>query len=156
VSVPIFQRTFDVLDSDIDPLGHVNNIAYVRWVQDVAVGHSNAVGMDFAAYGRLGAVFVIRRHEVDYLRPVLRGDRILARTWISGVMAAKCHRSTELVRESDSAMVAKALTVWGYIDTTTGRPTRIPQHLRDLFAQLPPDAGEIDDATQSARVWPGA
>jgi acyl-CoA thioester hydrolase len=133
VAVPIFQLTFAVKDSDIDPLGHVNNIAYVRWIQDVAVAHSAAVGMDFAAYGRLGGVFVVRRHEIDYLRPVLRSDRVVARTWISGVMAAKCHRSTELVRASDGQVLARALTTWGFIEMATGRPRRIPDEVRAAF-----------------------
>jgi acyl-CoA thioester hydrolase len=151
VSVPIFALTFDVQASDIDPLGHVNNIAYVRWVQDVAVAHSAAVGMDFAAYGRLGGIFVVRRHEIDYLRPVLRGDRILARTWISGVMAAKCFRSTELVRESGTVTVARAVTTWGFVDTQTGRPTRIPIALREAFAQIP----IVTDSVPPS-AWPGA
>jgi acyl-CoA thioester hydrolase len=76
---------------------------------------------------------VIRRHEVDYLRPLLRGDGIEARTWVSTVMAAKVHRNTELVRISDRALVAKAVTTWGFIDVTSGRPTRIPGEVRRAF-----------------------
>ncbi len=146
---PIFQLTFSVLDSDIDPLGHVNNIAYVRWIQDVAVAHSAAVGLDYDAYQRLGAVFVVRRHEVDYLRPALRGDRIEARTWVHTVMAAKCERQTELVRLSDGAMVARALTTWGFVATTTGRPTRIVDEIKTAFAGAP-------NVGAAARPWPGA
>jgi acyl-CoA thioester hydrolase len=147
---PIFQLDFTVLESDIDPLGHASNIAYVRWVQDVAVAHSGAVGLDYGAYQRLGAIFVIRRHEIDYLRPALRGDRIEARTWVRSVMAAKCERATELTRLSDRACIAKALTTWGYIDVTNGRPTRIPEHVKSAFAQEQPPEGAV------ARPWPGS
>jgi acyl-CoA thioester hydrolase len=130
---PMFVHSFDVSPADIDGLGHVNNIAYLRWIQEVAVAHSAAVGLDFDAYVKLGAVFVVRRHEVDYLRPVLRGDRIEARTWIDSAMAAKCLRATDLVRVSDGERVAKAMTTWGYVDATTGRPTRIPDGVREAF-----------------------
>src|SRR4051812_12638618 len=100
--------TIEVKDEDIDQLGHANNIAYIRWIQDVGMGHSVAVGLDFAAYQRLGAVFVVRRHEVDYLRPVLRGERVELRTWIdSGFSAAKCKRATEMVR--GGIVVARAM-----------------------------------------------
>ena len=129
----MFVHSFDVSPSDIDGLGHVNNIAYLRWIQEIAVAHSAALGFDFERYGRLGAVFVVRRHEVDYLRPVLRGDRIEARTWIDSAMAAKCLRATELLRVSDGERVAKAMTTWGYVDALTGRPTRIPEEVRTAF-----------------------
>jgi acyl-CoA thioester hydrolase len=127
-----------VSEEDIDGLGHASNIAYVRWIQDAAVGHSTAVGLDLAAYQRLGAVFVVVRHEIDYLRSALRGDVIEARTWISSVMAAKCMRATELVREGDGAVLAKSLTSWGFIEVGSGRPRRIPEEVRAaFFAPLP-------------------
>jgi len=125
--------SFDVAADDIDPLGHVNNISYLRWIQDIAVAHSSAVGLDFATYGRMGGIFVVRRHEIDYLRPVLRGDSVEACTWVGSVMAAKCVRHTELRRRGADDVVAKAHTVWGFVDVKTGRPTRIPGEVREAF-----------------------
>ena len=113
----------EVCDEDIDMLGHASNIAIVRWIQDIAVAHSEAVGLDFDAYRKLGALFVIRRNEIDYLRSLLRGDRIEVRTWISSVAAAKCQRSTEITK--DGVVAVRALTTWGYLDAATGRPKRI-------------------------------
>ncbi len=138
VLVPPFRLTFEVSEEDIDPLGHVNNISYVRWVQDIAIAHSVALGLDLAAYATLGAIFVVRRHEIDYLRPVLRGDLVEAHTRIVSVMAAKCIRLTELRRESDPEPVAKANTVWGYVDLKTGRPTRIPAHVKEALGRASP------------------
>lgn len=133
----MYEHSFDVTADDIDALGHASNISYVRWIQDVAVAHSAAVGLDMAAFGRLGAVFVVRRHEIDYLRPLLRGDAVVARTWIASAMAAKCHRLTELRRAVDGHLVARADTTWGFVDVTTGRPTRIPDALRAAFGIAP-------------------
>ncbi len=128
-----FEHPVDVGWEDIDPLGHASNIAYVRWIQDSAVAHSEAMGLTFSVYHRLGAIFVIRRHEIDYLRPVLRGDTLQVRTWISSVMAAKCQRITCIVRAGDGVVVAKALTTWGFIDVSSGRPTRIADEVRTAF-----------------------
>jgi acyl-CoA thioester hydrolase len=130
-----------VVDSDIDDLGHASNIAYVRWIQDVAIAHSSAVGLDFEAYRKLGGVFVVRRHEVDYLRPVLRGDRLAVRTWIDSAMAAKCKRATDITNQ-EGTVVARALTTWGYIDLTSGRPVRIPEAVRTAFGMKPPTSAE--------------
>src|SRR5689334_3393992 len=97
----LFTLPFEVGEDDIDMLGHASNIAYVRWVQDVAVAHSAAVGLDMEGYSQLGAVFVVRRHEIDYLRPVVRGDLLQLRTWIDSAFAAKCMRATEIVRAAN-------------------------------------------------------
>ncbi len=132
-SDPMYRHFVEVGEADIDMLGHASNLAYLRWVQDVAVAHSEAVGLDYEAYARLGAVFIIRRHEIDYLRSALRGDRLEVRTWLGSVHAAKCERHTEIARVSDGVVLAKACTIWGYVDTRTGRPTRIPQEIYTAF-----------------------
>ena len=128
-----FELDLLVGGDDIDLLGHASNIAFVRWIQDVAMAHSASVGLSFEAYQRMGAVFVVVRHEIDYVRPALRGDRVQARTWISSVGAAKCDRSSQLVRSSDGQMLAKGLTTWAFIEMATGRPTRIPEAVRVAF-----------------------
>ena len=111
-ALPTFTLTATVKDTDIDELGHASNIAYVRWLQDVAVAHSTAVGLSYEAYGRIGGVFVIRRQEIDYLRPCLRGESLELRTRVCNVAAAKVQRETHVVRISDDVMLAKGLTTW--------------------------------------------
>jgi acyl-CoA thioester hydrolase len=128
---PTFKHTLVVDETDIDMLGHASNLAFVRWIQDAAVAHSEAVGYGIAAYQKLGGVFVVVRHEIDYLRPALRGDEVEARTWISSVQAAKCQRSTEISRSG--ALLARSLTTWGFIEVASGRPRRIPEELRVAF-----------------------
>jgi acyl-CoA thioester hydrolase len=130
----VFRLELVVGDEDIDMLGHASNMAFIRWIQDVALAHSVAVGFDLDAYRRLGAVFVVVRHEVDYMRPALRGDVVEARTWISNVTAAKCQRSTELARVPDGQLLARGLTTWGFVELATGRPRRIDPELRVAFA----------------------
>jgi acyl-CoA thioester hydrolase len=132
---PAFSMQRVVEEADIDELGHASNIAYVRWIQDVAVEHSTAVGLTTQAYLDLGAVFVIRRHEIDYLRPALRGDLLELRTWLSTTMAAKAMRATEIVRVADGVILARGMTTWGFVDMAAGRPTRIPNPVRLAFGQ---------------------
>lgn len=129
---PKHSITVIVQEADIDELQHANNVAYVRWVQDVAIAHSSAVGLDFEAYKRIGGVFVVRRHELDYLRSVVRGARLEVRTWIESVMAAKCTRMTEIYGE-DGTLVCRGKTTWGYIDIASARPARIPDEIRRAF-----------------------
>jgi acyl-CoA thioester hydrolase len=128
-----FEHPLLAADSDLDALGHVNNVAFVRWIQDAAVAHSTAVGWDFAAYQRLGAFFVVRRHEVDYLRQVAAGDALVAKTWISQASGARCVRETELRRPADGEVVAHGRTTWVLIQIASGRPIRIQPDLVSAF-----------------------
>lgn len=117
--------------TDIDELGHVSNLVYVRWVLDAATAHSAALGWDHAAYRASGAVFVVHRHEIDYLAPVTAGDALVAETWVESWKAASCLRRTELARAGK--LVARAATTWAFVSFTTGRPQRIPEAMRALF-----------------------
>jgi acyl-CoA thioester hydrolase len=74
-----FEMTIAVEPSDIDGLGHVNNVVYVRWVQDVAVAHWRAAA-PHAEQEKLR--WVVLRHEIDYKQAARLGDRIVARTWV--------------------------------------------------------------------------
>jgi acyl-CoA thioester hydrolase len=116
---------------DIDELGHVSNLVYLRWVQDVAMAHSRARGWDWARYRALGAVFMVRRHEIDYVAQVTLGDELRAETWVDTWRAASCVRKTELIR--GDKIVARAATTWALIGVASQRPQRIPDDLVAAF-----------------------
>jgi len=124
-----------VAASDIDALGHASNVAYIRWVQDVAKAHSEHLGWGLQAYVELGAVFVVRRHEIDYLRPAFEGDELLMTTWVDRWKAATTIRQTQISRPEDGCELARAATRWALISTDTGRPLRIPRQVRDAFGR---------------------
>ena len=117
--------------ADIDELGHVSNLVYLRWVMDVAMAHSRSVGWDFARYRELGAAFMVRRHEIDYVSQVTLGETLRAETWVDSWRMASCIRKTELLR--DGKVVARAATTWALIGLTSGRAVRIPDDLAALF-----------------------
>ena len=130
-----FHQRVRVDDGDIDELGHASNISYLRWIQDVAKGHSEAVGYGYERYLELGAVFVVRRHEVDYLRPAMPGDELELATWVDGWRAATSVRRTLIRRASDGQELARACTTWALVSVDAGRPTRIPAELRSAFGE---------------------
>jgi acyl-CoA thioester hydrolase len=117
--------------ADIDELGHVSNLVYLRWVLEAAAAHSAARGWDLAAYKQLGSVWVVRRHELDYLGQVTLGQALVAETWVDSWKAASCVRKTELVR--DGQVVLRAATTWAFISLASGRPQRIPEALLAAF-----------------------
>ncbi len=130
-----FSIPITAASADIDELGHVSNLVYVRWVLDVAMAHSRSVGWDHAEYRAFGAVFVVRRHEIDYVAQVREGEQLVGETWVDDWRPASCIRRTELRR--GDAVVARAATTWAFISLTSGRPQRITDELRGIFSDGP-------------------
>ena len=124
---------------DIDGLGHVSNLVYVRWVQDVAVAASESYGWDFAAYQRLGMFFVVRKHEIEYLRPAMPGDVVRLETRVVSMSAASSVRKTRVLRERDGAVLCKAATDWVYVELARARPKRVPEEIKSRFPLEPDD-----------------
>jgi len=116
---------------DIDVLGHVNNVTYLRWVQDAAVAHWTAFA---PAADQTNLVWVVLRHEIDYKHPARLGDQIVARTWVGHATRVRFERHTELLRASDRAVLAKALTLWCPIDPSTGKPASVSAEVRARFS----------------------
>ena len=121
--------------ADIDEVGHVSNLVYLRWILDVAMGHTRARGWDFPEYRALGAVFVVRRHEVDYIAPVGPAQELVATTWVDTWRGASVIRRTDITRGEQ--VVARGATTWAFMAIASGRPTRIPEALRLLFGGAP-------------------
>lgn len=122
--------------ADIDELGHVSNLVYLRWVLDVAMSHSAEVGWGHAEYRELGACFVVRRHEIDYVAQVFEGDEVELVTWVEWFKAVSCERRTEVRRGGQ--VVARAATVWAFLDMKSGKPRRITDELKGLFVSSSP------------------
>jgi acyl-CoA thioester hydrolase len=117
--------------ADIDDLNHVNNIVYVHWVQDVAKAHWFAAA---PAEDQAGLVWMVVRHEIDYLSPAVAGDELVLRTWIGAAAGLRFDRHTEILRAADRKVLAKARTVWVPVDPATGRPKRVPDRVRKMFS----------------------
>lgn len=132
---PEFQLEIIASVDDIDELGHVSNVSYVRFLQQVAVAHSRTVGWDFDRYQRAGVVFVVRRHEVDYLAPAFAGEALVLTTFIASWSGATSERRTLCRRAGDGREIVRARTRWALIAIESGRPVRISPELRAAFAR---------------------
>ncbi|WP_417610235.1 acyl-CoA thioesterase [Owenweeksia hongkongensis] len=120
--------SFTVKNSEIDDMGHVNNVVYLKWVQDVAISHWSSVAEpdDLENYR-----WVVRRHELDYLKAAMPNDIITATTWIESLEGVSSVRMVEIKR--GDTILAKAKTTWIMLDAKTGRPARVTQKMQDSF-----------------------
>ena len=128
---PVHVYRVQVNASAIDANGHANNVEFVRWMQEAAVSHADAVGCT-AATRAAGATWVVRSHHIEYSKPALQGDLIEVRTWVENVRRAFSLRKYEFVRPGDWATLARGETDWVFIDLATGRPRRIPEEIEEI------------------------
>ena len=132
-----FDITLEVRPDDIDQLGHVNNVVYLRWVQDVAVAHWRAR----ATPEQQATMFWdVVRHEIDYKRAARRGDTIIVRTWVGEAGARDFERFTDILRARDRKLLAHARTLWCPIDAQSGRPLAVGADVRERFSMSAPAA----------------
>lgn len=132
----VYTYDFAVPESAIDAFGHVNNLVYLQWVLDAAERHSTARGWDFARYQRAGAAWIVRRHEIDYLRGVRAAEALSVATWIEQYTRVTALRVTEM-RDAQGRVVCACKTTWVFVSLETMRPVRISQEFfRDFGGTL--------------------
>ena len=125
-----FEISVSVIPGDIDAQNHVNNTVYLRWVQEVATAHWQAIASSEAQEG-IG--WVVLRHEIDYKAPACLSDHVVLRTWVGKASRLRFERFTE-IRRSDGQLLSTARTLWCPINAQTGRPVRLPPEVREQFS----------------------
>ena len=139
----VHRKRITVGVDSIDAHGHVNNQEYLRWMQELAIEHSTALGWPFERYLASGASWYVKSHFIDYLRPAQLGDTLLACTWVSAMDERSSPRHTLFLRESDRQIVARAETLWIYVSLKTGRPLRIADDVRAAFPLVASEAAAL-------------
>jgi acyl-CoA thioester hydrolase len=124
-----FEQSFTAQGADIDELGHVNNTVWVRWVQNMATAHWTAA----ATPAQVDAyVWVVVRHEIDYLGNLKQGESVAARTWVADAASgAKFDRYVEFTK--DGRVIVRATTTWVILDRIKLRPIRVPKEVVERF-----------------------
>lgn len=135
-----FEQAIEILPQDIDQFDHVNNVVYLRWVQEISTAHWNA-GANSAQKEAIG--WVVVRHEIDYKSPARLGDKIIARTWVGTADKNIFERHAEFLRSGDMKVLARARSLWCPISLQTRRPTRVGPDIYERFS-VPPKKADPD------------
>ena len=133
-----FEQRRRVIEEDLDEQDHVNNVVYVRWVQEIATAHWRALAPPevLAEYA-----WVARRHEIDYLAAAVLGDELSIQTQVGHAEGLLFERWTEIFRARDGKLLARSRTFWIPVDARTGRVRRVTAEVRAL-ASVPDDEPE--------------
>jgi len=120
----IFELEITVTAEDIDSLNHVNNVVYVQWMDTVAFKH-----WAFLTYKNPlpEYVWVVLKHEVEYLKQAVLGDVITVKTWVGETKGFKSERLMEFYKQNQ--LLVKAKTIWGMLDAKSSKPSRIRENV---------------------------
>ena len=129
----IFTYSFTIPESVIDENGHVNNVAYVQWMQEAAIRHPESVTEYKPAEN---TTWYARQHRIEYLLPAFLGEEIEVRTWLSEIKRVRAHRKYEFLRKADGKVIVRGETDWVYVDAKTGKPIAIPAIVSEFFPVL--------------------
>ena len=132
----IYSYQFSIPMSAIDENGHVNNVAYVQWMQDAAVRHYAALGGN-GPMQAAGGTWVVREHQVEYLAPAFAGEDVEVRTWVENIRKVRSLRKYEFVRRSDAKMLVRGQTDWIFVNLKTGKPMPIPDEVVRVLPVTP-------------------
>lgn len=125
----VFVYPLDIRPEHIDENGHVNNVVYVGWLQEVGTAHWNA---RFSADDRARWSWVALRHEIDYVRALAPGATAVARTWVGDPQGARFARYVR-IEDGEGRLCAQGLSEWCLVDAGTMRPQRIPADMVEPF-----------------------
>ncbi|MBF2064984.1 MAG: acyl-CoA thioesterase [Calothrix sp. C42_A2020_038] len=131
-----FQTLLRVRHYEMDALGHVNNAVYQNYLEQAAIEHSESLGFNFELYQELGDVFVMRRVEIDYLRPAVASDTLEITTWLEEIRGTRARRCYEIRKQNQDELLVTAEALWVWVDTKTMRPRPIPDILLNKFSSF--------------------
>jgi acyl-CoA thioester hydrolase len=124
----IFELKIKVTAEHIDKLNHVNNVVYVKWMDWVAVEHWEFLTKNNPLPEH---IWVVLKHEIDYLKQAILGDDITVKTWVGETRGFKSERLMAFYKGSE--LLVKAKTVWGMLNSKNFKPTRIRENVLNVL-----------------------
>lgn len=117
-----------VTTSDIDDLNHVNNVTYVKWMEEIASRHWSFLTKEnpLPEY-----IWVVVKHEINYFKQAHLGDEIVIKTWVGKSKSFKSERFIAFYL--DDKLLVKSTTIWGLLDAKTYKPTRITEKVLNIL-----------------------
>jgi acyl-CoA thioester hydrolase len=124
-----FKTLLRVRHYEMDALGHVNNAVYQNYLEQAAIEHSEHLGLTLDVYRELAGVFVMRRVEIEYLRPAVAGDTLEITTWLQEMRGSRAIRRYEIRKQNQDELLVTAEALWVWVEAKTMRPRPIPSAL---------------------------
>jgi len=142
-----FDLNIQVQPEHIDSLGHVNNVVYVAWMQQVAEAHIEALGLGLKQYQELKHAMVAVEHQVQYRKAAFEGEELILRTWLYDINALYSYRQYAFYRPQDQTLLFNGQTKWACIEIATGHPKRMSPTFTQAYQPISAEINPMDFST---------
>lgn len=131
----------DVAWGDMDALGHVNNVMYLRYFESVRIKYFSVVGLPMPKPGEAGVGPILATQTCNYKRPVVYPDRLRAETGFVRMGTSSVTFSYRLYSHGQQEYVADSEAVIVFFNFATGKSEPIPAPLRAAMENLQKSEG---------------
>ena len=152
-----FSQDAEAVFGDLDAMGHVNNVVYLRWIETARIAywiqvtgqkpHPGLPTPGGASHepgpGIMSGVLIdmiLARTEIDYRSPVSYGETLEVFVRTSLIKRSSIVFEYAVATKSDGRVVAEAKTVVVCYDYNLMRSKPVTQELRESILALDPDA----------------
>lgn len=125
-----FQKIIEVTTEDLDELEHVNNIRYLKWVQEISGEHWELLS---AGAWKDSFFWVVQSHHIEYFRPALKGEILQVTTYVPKARGALSKRIVEFSLLENNIPIARCETNWCLLSRSSLKPSRMPEKMEELF-----------------------
>ena len=129
-----YTKVFKVTPEMIDDNHHFNNVWSVKWIQDIAIAHSDSVG-GTQLMKSVGAGWMIHVQHIEYKSQAFLNDEIRGTTWVAAYGKVACIRKCRFERISDGKIIFESETQWVLVDLNRGRPMAITDEMKNLYVE---------------------
>lgn len=140
----VFDLKIKVKPEHIDVLGHVNNVVYVQWMQDVASAHIETLGVGLDQYLEMKHAMVAVEHHVQYRKAAMLDDDVILRTWLYEINALYSFRQYAFFNAKDQSLLFTGNTKWACIEIASGRPKRMSPTFIQAYQPIDPEIDPFD------------
>ena len=140
----VFDLKIKVKPEHIDVLGHVNNVVYVQWMQDVASAHIETLGVGLDQYLEMKHAMVAVEHHVQYRKAAMLDDDVILRTWLYEINALYSFRQYAFFNAKDHSLLFTGNTKWACIEIASGRPKRMSPTFIQAYQPIDPEIDPFD------------
>ncbi|SHF11167.1 acyl-CoA thioesterase [Chryseobacterium takakiae] len=124
----IYEKQIVVTDEHIDRNNHVNNVQYVKWVEEIAGEH-----WDFVKHKTNNPedIWMLLDHHIQYKKQVYLGELLTIKTFPKTPEGIRQPRKVEFY--CNDQLVVDSLTLWVFIDKETQRIIRLENSWLDIL-----------------------
>jgi YbgC/YbaW family acyl-CoA thioester hydrolase len=131
---------YTVRFSDCDPMGHLNNARYIDYMLNAREDHlKQAYQIDLLEYHKQGIGWVVRRHDIQYVRPAFYNETVCIESRL--IELADSHVMVEMLMFDEKQTTLKAImwTSFTSVDVKTGRKKEHPAAFMDFATTIKVD-----------------